>query len=320
MPDSTDVRGWHQLRKVCLEWQKGHKEPGVFFSCPVAHPESIETYNCLLFEILLCLHPLPEADCVLGSWLQSESAKEAAHIFRDLCYRSYRHTYRESLRRERANRKGKEHGWTAEDDQPQTDSEVRLHESGPYVWRHWYNTLNQYMTKLTPEDRTRLSIQPLYGRVTTAGEWYLAMPAYSAAPEVGWNLIQMLTTADRELQRVYLGVGLPTRKAFYGLKDASGGLPIMERRSGVATISPFFDLKLPVLQHLVTHAFRRSAFPCYQQFTESISAHLKRILELPEPQGEDRDTLYDQVNHVIDDLAANVRFVQSNQSCDRCHN
>jgi hypothetical protein len=207
------------------------------------------------------------------------------------------------------------HALTGQEDEP---GGSRKTASGPYVWRHWYNTLNAYLAAKSPEYRHRIRVQPLFGTITTAGEWYLAIPAYSAAPEIGWNLIQLFTSTERELQRVYLGVGLPTRKAFYGLDATGPGLVAAKERRGVATLSPFFDLDLKVLQQLVIRAFRRSQFPCYLRFTDTISAHLKRILELPEPaRGENRKELYDQVDRIVNDLVANLAFVRGDY-CGTC--
>jgi hypothetical protein len=210
-------------------------------------------------------------------------------------------------------RRDSKDGWTGQGDREKEPL------TGPFVWRHWYNTLNQYMAALPPEARDRLQIQPLFNQITTAGEWYLAMPAYSAAPEVGWDLIGLLTSNERELQRVYQGVGLPTRRAFYGLNQAEEPLHLVDQGRGVATVSPFFDMDSTVLRKLVTGAFRRSQFPCYQQLTTTISAHLQRILELPEPANDkSRNKLYKDVDHIMDDLVANISFVQSNQSCPGC--
>jgi KaiC/GvpD/RAD55 family RecA-like ATPase len=319
VPGSDDLNGWDQLQEICLAWQKDHPEPKVFFSCPIAHPQSIETYNCLFFEILLCRRPVPEAECQLSEWLSPAPAKTAARIFRDLCYRSYRHSYREALRNEQAELKG---GFelTGKEDQTSSKTKTASLSAGPYVWRHWYNTLNAYLSQLRPEDRNRIRVQPLFGNFTTAGEWYLALPAYSAAPEIGWDLIRLLTSYERELQRVYLGVGLPTRKAFYGLPDDSANL-LPPKRGGVMMLSPFFDLELPAMQDMVQNAFQRSRFPCYSRFTETISAHLKRILELPEPPAAARrDELYRQVDRVIDNLIANLAFVRTDSVCETCRN
>jgi KaiC/GvpD/RAD55 family RecA-like ATPase len=316
LPSSNEAGGWDQLRDVCLEWQSGHPEPRVFFSCPIAHPQSIETYNCLFFEILLCGRPIPTAGCQLSEWLTPGPAKAAARIFRDLCYRSYRYSYRESILNERAEKRG---GYALGGREDEIEnSPAPPFARGPYVWRHWYNTLNAYLAALRPEDRNRIKVQPLFNNITTAGEWYLALPAYSAAPEVGWDLIRLLTSYGRELQRVYLGVGLPTRRSFYGLPDDTTSVA-ESKRGGVTMLSPFFDLDLPVLQDMVQHAFQRSRFFCYGTFTETISAHLKRILELPEPSAKARrDGLYKEVDRVIENLVRNLAFVRADSTCEQC--
>ena len=138
--------------------------------------------------------------------------------------------------------------------------------------RHWYSTLCQMMRDMAPQDRSAIEVDALFGKVTTAGEWYLAIPSYSAAPEVGLELIRMLTTPDRELQRLYRGIGLPTHASFYDHRD-TGGKPLSPETVG----SDFLRIRLDLARELVTTAFRRSQFACYQRFSPTVSAHLQRI-------------------------------------------
>jgi len=59
------------------------------------------------------------------------------------------------------------------------------------------------------------TILPLPGGITTAGEWYWAMPTYTAAPDTGREIIEMLTNEEAEFNRLCNGVGLPTLKVHY---------------------------------------------------------------------------------------------------------
>jgi ABC-type glycerol-3-phosphate transport system substrate-binding protein len=165
------------------------------------------------------------------------------------------------------------------------------------------------MWDLPEPERSAISVLPLPGNVTSAGEWYLAVPAYSAAPELAWEIIHMITSPDRELQRIYHGVGLPTRESYY-------------RHSGPATpaslVSPFFHISRPMLKDLVESAFQRSRFPCYQKMTDTISAHLQRILELPAATGQLRTFVEEQVNSVIDHLLESIEYIRDSTKCSGC--
>ncbi|MGP3779937.1 hypothetical protein ACTWKD_14440, partial [Halanaerobium saccharolyticum] len=53
------------------------------------------------------------------------------------------------------------------------------------VWRTWYTTLAQLLATMDPEEAAQIVVRPLPGDITVAGEWFLGIPAYSAAPDVG---------------------------------------------------------------------------------------------------------------------------------------
>jgi ABC-type glycerol-3-phosphate transport system substrate-binding protein len=150
---------------------------------------------------------------------------------------------------------------------------------------------------------------PLPDKITSAGEWYLAVPAYSAAPELAWQLIQMITSPDRELLRIYNGVGLPTRESYY--RHTAPANP-------ASLISPFFNISRTLLRDLVDGAFQRSTFPCYQKMTETISAHLQRILDLPAPADPDNEALLIQVNAVFDHLLESIEYIRESTPCVSC--
>jgi KaiC/GvpD/RAD55 family RecA-like ATPase len=292
---------WEALRICAVKWDTEAIEKGeerLFFSCPMAQPDTVETYNCLFFEMLHAYRGKPEgSNCRLADWLKGKAVKEAAYAFRDLCYRSHRHEteFFKSCKAAPGQRKLRTFDTPADSGQ-----------NGPVVWRHWYNTLSQMMWDLNDEERSQTRVLPLFDDVTTAGEWYLVVPAYSAAPELAWQIIQMVTAPDRELQRIYRGVGLPTRRSYYS--QSSQPLP-------VSPVSPFFHISRTKLGELVNNAFQRSQFPCYQQFAETVSAHLQRILELP-PQ--DWQVMHDQIDTVVDHLGESIRYIQESALCRAC--
>ena len=298
-PPADAKEAWKWLQQRTHEW---HSRGGdyLFFSCPLAQPHTMETYNCLYFEILRAFQPDPPAeDCKLVRWITSQDAKTAAGIFCDLCARSHAHELRYF---ERARSESNQ--------QPlrMFDAKTDCGPKGPVVWRHWYNTLSQMMWDLPHTERAHIEVQPIFGKITTAGEWYLAIPAYSAAPEVAWQIIKMITAPDRELQRIYRGVGLPTRSSFYK--------PGSEKEE--SSLSPFFHLSRSTLRDLVNGAFQRSSFPCYQVLSETISAHLVKLLELPVPPGGTSSDIKGMIDRTIDHLGDSIRYIQSSRRCTSC--
>ena len=292
---------WLCLRKIARAWESQGDEY-LFFSCPFAQSQTVETYNCLYFEILLTFCQPQKNACGLMEWLGRPEAKIAAQIFRDLCYRSHRH----------------ERAYFENAGKPETGQRLRVFKAdldsnkcGAVLWRHWYNTLSEMMWDLPPSERSAISVIPLPGQKSSAGEWYLTVPAYSAAPELGWQIIQMITSPDRELQRIYHGVGLPTRESYYQHKAPS---------TPESLVSPFFHMPRDILRSLVDGAFQRSTFPCYQKMTDTISAHLQKILEMPASNSNEPGLPSAEVSSAVDHLLESMKYISDSIVCGRCGN
>lgn len=271
---------WQELAQECREWE--HDNEGLFFACHACGITTIESYNCLFIEILRSIEDLDAASgshCDLLRWIDSEAGRQAALLFWTLCRRSHRATTANSA-------------WTP-------DSSVY---ASARVWRHWYNTLNQMLYDMTPDDAQDIEVVPLYDNVTTAGEWYLGVTAHSAAPDAALQLIRYLTTREQELRRLHLGVGLPTRAEFY---DKPGP-------DGTVRLSPFFSMDARLARTLIQRAFRRSRFPCYATFSELLSSHLVRILRLP-PDG-----IEDAVQAMLASMRADFEFMRYTVACEPC--
>jgi hypothetical protein len=245
----------------------------VFFSCAV-YEQNVETYNCMFMELLHTLAP-PNYDkeCDLAAWLRRKiEVLKAATQFRQLCRRSHLLGFR-SARRPRA-----------------------------IYSRHWYNTLNQELSSMQPEERSQLQVRPLFKEITTAGDWYLAIPAYSASPDVGVKVIDNLTAPEREMQRLQLGIGLPTRSSFYTAKEGPD-----------PDVSPYFRFSRPHLEKLVEGAIRRSRFECYERFANTISVHLQWILEIPESAAVEGE-----IQRTMASLISNIDFLRESTHCESC--
>jgi len=254
---------WEELASLGNSWEaKNPPEEELFFSCPI-HESSLETYNCLFFEILHSLKPPGTAEHEdIAQWFASPQAVEAGILFHYLCRRQ--HAFKANLGAGRA-----------------------------VVSRQWFNTLSQQLSECTPDSRSGFAVCPLFGDITTAGEWYLSVPAYSAAPEVGMQLIEAMTSPDREIEGVESGVGLPTRAAYY-TSDAQ------------ASVSRHFTLSRSEAHRLWSKGIRRSEFVMYHRSAAPISSHLVSILELlPGPN------LRHEVKKVLESLIASLRFLRS---------
>jgi KaiC/GvpD/RAD55 family RecA-like ATPase/ABC-type glycerol-3-phosphate transport system substrate-binding protein len=301
---------WKTLANACEKWEKKNPGDQYYFACPVAQSDRFESYNCLFFEILHSLQPPPTggvrggppSSCDLYEWLfgPKNRSANAVRYFRRLVRRFHKANFlSDEARGVRAN----EREWRSRQMKISQDAKV---------WRHWYNTLNQMLSDLPPDKRSRIVVRPLYGvkgtkqdTMTTAGEWYLAVPVYSAAPEVALDIIHFLTTPEKEIQRAHLGIGLPTRRDFYEV-SATGG-------SQMAAMSPYFQFDLQELKQLVTErAFQRSRFNCYETFAELVSSHLVRILELPD------ENLDAQVDGAMSSLKRSFEFVRRRDLCQKC--
>jgi KaiC/GvpD/RAD55 family RecA-like ATPase len=274
------VKDWTLLAQECNSWQQRNKEPGLFFDFPAG---ANENYNCLFWEILLAsidCQRLRADNCVLIQILTSGEAVEAALIMRCLARRAH-------LQKQ------------VGENQDDLSLRARMSTSiNALVWRHWYTTLNDMLASLEEKTRRDIAVALLPKEVCVAGEWYVAIPQYSAAPENGLELIRMLTSREAELDRMIRGVGLPTRAAFYyGDKE----------RPASGVLSPFFRLKKNEVGDRISTAFRRSRFQCYSLLSPVLATHLKQILEIPDCPAEE---LRSEVGSVLASLVDTLRFVE----------
>lgn len=229
----------------------------IFFDFPHT---SGEDYNSLFLEILAWLkrHSSESKPVQLLDWLRSEQAIDAAILFRKLCAQSCLNETGGDL------------------------SRLEGINSHATVWRHWYSTLNQMLSEMNARDRRAIHVRPLPGDIATAGESYLAVPAYSAAPEVGLKIIKRLTSREAEAGRLRRGVGLPTRSKFYNDRlGPTGGSDALEGTTE-ADVSPYFSINARALSKLVHQPLTRSSFRGYSEFSGSLTDCLKRIIEVPD--------------------------------------
>jgi hypothetical protein len=139
------------------------------------------------------------------------------------------------------------------------------------VWRHWYSTLSQMVSSMTLQERSRLRVVPVPGR-PVAGEWYTAIPRYSAAHDVGMRILQQLATPQANIERLHDGVGLPTLRSFY------------ERRASKGPLTPDFAATCYEVYQAIENALPRSRIENYSDHASVLGHNLIQLLELPSAQ------------------------------------
>jgi KaiC/GvpD/RAD55 family RecA-like ATPase len=288
-----DVRTWQSLAQRCQERERSLNADEVFFDFPRASPEN---YNVLFLEILSSLQPLwqERGRCNLLRWLEGDKPVEAALLFWRLCRRAY------LLQIRSVTHARQQH---ARIPRPRVDPRA-------HVWRHWFSTLREMMTHVPPEQYESIRVTSLPGGVSTAGEWYLAVPAYSAAPEVGLELIRLLTSRDAELDRTRRGVGLPTRRVACDPRS---------KFDDADAVLPYTDLNQDFYARLERNLLRRSDFGCYARLASLLAYHLRQILELGGQSGEsDMVSVEASIRQVFRNLHREIGHSFAHLECDSC--
>jgi KaiC/GvpD/RAD55 family RecA-like ATPase len=316
---------WIKLGEACEEWERKNPtsinnqddshQMEFFFDFPKM---SSENYNCLFFEILLSLEKPSVssfAECPLRKWLSSENAITSARVMRRLCRRAY---LKRQLRFE-------DHFICPPMIDELEDAFKFEVKPNALVWRHWYTTLNQMIQDLKePGLSQNIGIAELPGGVSIGGQWYLSIPAYSAAPYAGLELIKLMTFREEELARVRMGVGLPTQSSFYSTENKPHHLDY--------NISPYFSLNISTVKNLIENSFRRSDFSCYFQISNILAFHLRKIIEIPEPEssGDSNKKIEDNIRKIFEEILSRIDFIQkpdlekdgslafNNRICNRC--
>jgi KaiC/GvpD/RAD55 family RecA-like ATPase len=309
-----DVSSWESLARACAEWESEPENANqIFFDFPKV---TVENYTCLFWEILLSLEgpPTREGKCRMRQWLRGPKVVKAGKIYRQLCRRAHL----AEVNNEATTQERRASASDGEKNGPRGMRQLLSHQyysleapinvnTNAVVWRHWYSTLNQLMSLLSIEQKEEIKIVPLPNEITVAGEWYWGIPNHSAAPEIGLEIIKLLTKPAAELDRLQLGVGLPTRKRFYD--------SIAKSESGEIAVSPDFSMNAAALRRLVNSAFRRSDFGCYASSFSAIAHYLQNIIELPDGSEQDIER---GISHNLESFQLSVEFARPEWQCSKC--
>jgi hypothetical protein len=283
-PNLEVLTSWEKLEKACIEWDETHtgqKEDGLFFEFPKGNREN---FNCLFLEILLSLNGTAQKESaketsLVGFLKESpENLVTAGRIYWRLCRKAW-----QLAEAQRIKQAQDQNQLQKEEKEPKFEPLLVEHSS--LIWRHWYRTLNQMLSEMDVKERWGINVAPLPGEHTIAGEWFLGIPSYSAAPEVGLRLIKLVTSREAEMNRLQLGVGLPTRKTFYQ------GAGAAKRED----ISPYFRMSIEKAGNLLDHAFQRSQFAMYSKLSGILAHNLKRVLSIPDERAPNIESDIEQI-------------------------
>ena len=282
--DHEKLRNWQD---ICLLL----KSKKLIFDFPL---ESDENYNCFYFEILLSFL-IEDKDeqikflsnlnvCSLLSITNSDIGVEAAYYYRELTRVSY--LKKNNIKEETTSTFSK-----TKKEATKADHSIMKVDTKASMWRHWFTTLNQMLyDKKTLANR--ITVLPLPGNVSIAGEWYLGIPSYSAATDVGIEFIKQLTEKQTELNRFRNGIGLPVRKSYYEkFADCE------------KSISNKFHMPTSTVKNLIENAFRRSTFKCYYEITAILASSLREIIEI------DIDSKNKSAKDIKDETMSEIRKV-----------
>lgn len=283
---------WREIAEACEEWEAAEFAKNDSGSCRNLFfdfaCDKNETYICLLLEMALGNDiPKPSSGSSLSSWMEDNKG-DFVNVLRQyalLTHRSHRlHPGKSDYRSEQILIEN-----NGSDDETS---------SMPVVWRQWFTTATELFSSLRPEIWSSLHVQLLPKGACVAGEWYLAIPSYSAAPEFGAKIVRHLISADEEFERLRLGVGLPVRKSFFD-----------PARIGADTLRcRFFGLPAVATGEALRNAIRRSEIPNYASVSSILSFHLKRMIEVKDIWHTERMS---DVEDALEALIRNLREVES---------
>ncbi len=140
------------------------------------------------------------------------------------------------------------------------------------VWRQWFSTAQDLSDKLANDlsqdlENVNLKARNLPGRITTAGQWYLAIPPNVAqgTAEVGCKILNYLTSPNAEISRFRRGIGIPVCR----LPSSEGKLEFDV---------PLSNLTIDELDTREAKVIERSKIKNYIKYSPQLADTLLRLL------------------------------------------
>jgi KaiC/GvpD/RAD55 family RecA-like ATPase len=294
---NEDELTWESIARYAMMWEADSaKNDRLFFDF---QSNKSETYISFFFEMAMGMGiETPQKGASLAEWFSGYKSliKRLLANYWLLGHRAHRAHPEEYYRFDREGKVEHKKNWKKED-----------LESKPIFWRHWFTTAAELFAQFSPECWPMLEVRMLPGGGAVAGEWYLTIPASSAAPEFAAEIIKHLISKDDEIERLRLGVGLPVRASFYEMEE--GGLDMLRCR--------YFSLPARETGERLSRALRRSDIRDYSSVSRLLSFHLKRVLELERDEAESallaRDwqgTGNDAIEGILDSLISGLTKIR----------
>jgi len=193
------VPTWDDLLGLSADLERdGLLEEGrPFFDFDRSAPES---WSCMLLEILASSAPQTPDEDLLSALVSDDGVAALASFHKVFWRHRARQASIDQLCHDYV--RPEEAVWRKTDQQP--------------VFRRcWYTNLAQYFGGFGTGSCRDVRTLPLPGGRSTAGEWYWGVIAGGASEEIGWKLVEWLSSEEVNARKYSAGVGLPAEKRYY---------------------------------------------------------------------------------------------------------
>lgn len=291
---------------------------------------SYENYNCLFLEIFFSLlkeaaikdfWKIAEGDCYPKFFKNTfmQKSLDALCIMNELCASSPAQRDWEDFHKKRQ-------GFDSNLNCPK-EFQFKPVDPNAVISRHWFTTIYQMYAANEKINKDEYGIIPLPNNITTAGEWYWGIPSYSAGYNTGVEIIDMLTTEEGEINRLFLHLGLPTQKVLYG-SDNNCQIPDsipLEGFNWRNENGEFTDARMNDIADLYEDkkneykVIHRSALFCYPEISHQLGYYIKIAANLPVLNDDDRKQKMNGILKQIKTILDKRHKISDKSRCAECN-
>lgn len=137
-------------------------------------------------------------------------------------------------------------------------------------YRSWFDTAQQFMQDLSQLQNPFIkdyTFSMLPGKISSRGDWHLAIPYGSAVPDEGIKFIYDLCGEEAAWQRLEYGVGLPPHRVFYENPQLSSYL------------FPATGLTFNEINELLKNGIERSVFDNYRKMGPKLAFYINHFIK-----------------------------------------
>lgn len=284
------VLSWENIAELC----KSQKE--LVFDFP---KETNENFNCLFLEILHSQNILAsnksENICLKSLLNKKPLIRKVIQIFWKIGHKSF------SMKNEANSENG-------------INDKITINTNAQII-RTWYTIYNN----LYNNDYNKIKdfvILPLPSEISCSGDWYLGVTKFSAATDIGFDIIRMLASANSAQGRFENGLGIPLNNKF--IKTGIGTLPLDTNYDHTNFMSYLYNNSKMI---------RRSQYGCYFMLSGCLAFYLKSILKINtyKELNASMNNIINKLNHRLNDIWSDNEdrqcFAQSTRICkESMHN